>query len=100
MIPANAPAIPAPPCIAAINQPPKAPLITRKVNPTGPVRDGVFGSTSRTYSATTAIASTMPHALPRRMNTAASGVNVRRPETIPRQKASKSAVTGYRFAST
>ncbi len=49
-MPAIAPNIPEPSCIVAISHPTNAPLMTRAENPMACVREGVFGSTSQTYS--------------------------------------------------
>src|SRR5262249_6169224 len=85
--------IPEPSCIVAISHPTNAPLMTRAESPMACVREGVFGSTSQTYSPTAATARTIPQMPPRTSNTAATGVKVRSPETKPRPRASKTAAT-------
>src|SRR6478735_4379263 len=92
-MPAIAPNIPEPSCIVAISHPTNAPLMTRAESPMACVREGVSGSTSTTYSPTAATARTIPQMPPRTSNTAATGVKVRNPETKPRPRASKRAVT-------
>src|SRR5262245_15332077 len=92
-MPAIAPNIPEPSCIVAIIHPTNAPLTTRAESPMACVREGVFGSTSQTYSPTAATAETIPQMPPRTSITAATGVKVRSPETKPRPRASKRAVT-------
>src|SRR5512132_2124299 len=67
-MPAIAPNIPEPSCIVAISHPTNAPLMTRAESP-------------------------IPQMPPRTSNTAATGVKVRSPETKPRPRASKRAVT-------
>ena len=84
---------PSPSCIVAIIHPTNAPLTTRAESPMACVREEVFGSTSTTYSPTAATARTIPQMPPRTINPAATGVKVRSPETKPRPRASKRAVT-------
>src|SRR6478752_2933167 len=78
-----APNVPEPLCIVAIIHPTNAPLTTRAERPMACVREGVFGSTSTTYSPTAATARTIPQMPPRTSITAATGVKVRRQSRGP-----------------
>src|SRR5262245_52065329 len=92
-MPAIAPNTHEPSCIVAIIHPTNAPLTTRADSPMACVREGVFGSTSTTYSPTAAAVMTILQIPPRASNTAATGVKVRSPETNPMPRARTRVVT-------
>src|SRR5262245_2237328 len=92
-MPAITPNTPEPSCIVAIIHPTNAPLTTRADSPMACVREGVFGSTSTTYSPTAAAVMTILQIPFRTSNTAATGVKVRSPETNPMLRARTRAVT-------